>query len=204
VLYSLSNDNVLKIQYFATTDKPTPINLTNHSYFNLNDGVGNVLSYVAKFNATQYLLVDSTLIPTGQVAAVAGTPFDFTRAKLIGRDIKSLPGNQTGYDNTMVLDNPKGNFIEAAQVYDPNSGRLLECWTTEPSVQFYTANGLSAVGKSGKTYGSYSGFCLETQHYPDSPNHANFPSTILRPGQVYRQLTEFKFSTPDQPMQPQR
>jgi aldose 1-epimerase len=204
VLYSLSDDNVLKIQYFATTDKPTPINLTNHSYFNLNGGDGNVLNYVAKFNATQYLLVDSALIPTGQAAAVAGTPFDFTKAKLIGRDIKSLPGNASGYDNTMVLDNLKGNFIEAAQVYDPNSGRLLECWTTEPSVQFYTANGLSAAGKSGKAYGSYSGFCLETQHYPDSPNHPNFPSTILRPGQVYRQLTEFKFSIPAVPMQPER
>jgi len=204
VLYSLTDDNVLKIQYFATTDKPTPINLTNHSYFNLNGGDGNVLNDVAKFNATQCLLVDPTLIPTGQAAAVAGTPFDFTKAKPIGREIKSLPGDPPGYDNTMVLDNLKGNFIEAAQVYDPNSGRLLECWTTEPSVHFYTANGLNAQGKSGKTYGPYSAFCLETQHYPDSPNHANFPNTILRPGQVYRQLTEFKFSIPAQPMQPER
>jgi len=202
VLYSLTNDNVLKIQYFATTDKPTPINLTHHSYFNLS-GSGDVLKYVAKINATHYLPVDSTLIPTGQVAPVAGTPFDFTKAKLIGHDIKSLASKPLGYDHTMVLDNPGGKFIQAAQVYDPNSGRLLECWTTEPGVHFYTAGGLNNVpGKNGQSYGPGAAFCLETQHYPDSPNHPDFPSTILRPGQVYRQLTEFKFSIPDKPLQP--
>jgi aldose 1-epimerase len=204
VLYSLTNDNVLKIQYYATTDKPTPINLTHHSYFNLSGG-GDVLNDVAKIYATHYLPVDAMLIPTGQIAPVAGTPFDFTKAKPIGRDIKSLPGKNPGYDNTMVLDNPAGKFILAAQVYDPNSGRLLECWTTEPGVQFYTASSLSATGaKNGQTYGPYDGFCLETQHYPDSPNHPDFPSTILRPEQVYRQLTEFKFSVPEKPMQPER
>jgi aldose 1-epimerase len=203
VLYTLTNNNSLKVQYYATTDKPTPINLTHHSYFNLSGkSSGDVLGYVAKIYAPHYLPVDDGLIPTGEVAAVAGTPFDFTKAKLIGRDIKALPAPFRGYDHTMVLDDPKAALVKAADVYDPDSGRLLECWTTEPAVHFFTGNNLGGLtGKGGVAYQPYMAFCLETQHYPDSPNHASFPNTILRPGQVYRQVTEFRFSVPSTPLQ---
>jgi aldose 1-epimerase len=204
VIYTLTNDNTLKVQYYATTDKPTPINLTHHSYFNLmGDGRGDVLGYVAKIYANHYLSVDKNLVPTGDITPVAGTPFDFTKPKLIGRDIASLPSPLTGYDHTMVLDNPKGDLVKAAEIYDPDSGRLLECYTTEPSVHFFTGNNLGGlVGKNGVTYRSHSAFCLECQHYPDSPNHPSFPNTILRPGEVYRQITEFHFSVPETPLQP--
>jgi aldose 1-epimerase len=205
VLYTLTQNDWLKVQYYATTDKPTPINLTHHSYFNLTDGgKSDVLGYVAKIYADRYLEVDSALIPTGNIPPVAGTPFDFTKAKLIGRDIKSLPGNPPGYDHTMVLNNLNDNFVKAADVYDPQSGRLLECWTTEPGVHFYTASAVGAIkGKDGVVYGPYRAFCLETQHYPDSPNHPEFPNTILRPGQTYRQVTEFRFSVPATPLTPE-
>lgn len=204
VLYTLTNANILKIQYFATTDKPTPINLTHHSYFNLSgNGTGDVLGYVNKIYAKHYLPVDETLIPTGEIAPVEGTPFDFTKAKLISQDIKSLPGNPPGYDHTMVLDNPAGKLMKAAEAYDPASGRHIECWTTEPAVHFFTATNLNNLkGKDGADYNAYGAICYETQHYPDSPNHANFPNTILRPGQVYRQVTEFKFDVPEKPMEP--
>ena len=206
VIYTLTNDNTLKVQYYATTDKPTPINLTHHSYFNLaGNAKGDVLGYVAKIHADHYLPVDHALIPTGQIAPVAGTPFDFTRAKLIGRDIGSLPASMTGYDHAMVLGNPKAELVEAADIYDPDSGRLLECYTTEPAVHFFTGNNLNGlIGKNGVPYRSHSAFCLETQHFPDSPNHPNFPNTILRPGQVYRQVTEFRFSIPETPLQPEK
>jgi len=206
VLYTLTNDNILKIQYYATTDKPTPINLSHHSYFNLTDtGKSDVLSYVARIHADDYLPVDATLAPTGEIASVTGTPFDFTKAKLIGRDIHMLAGHPPGYDNTMVLSHPPDELSLAAEVYDPQSGRELQCWTTEPGVHFYTANGLPAVtGKYGIVYGPYKAFCLETQHFPDSPNHPNFPSTILRPGDTYRQITEFRFSIPKEPLTPEQ
>jgi aldose 1-epimerase len=207
VLYTLTQDNTLKIQYYATTDKATPINLTHHSYFNLrgDGGRSDVLSYVARLHSDSYLPVDSTLAPTGQIAPVAGTPFDFTKAKLIGRDLHSLPGATPGYDNSMILSHAPDELFKAAEVYDPESGRLLECWTTEPAVHFYTATSLGAVtGKDGVTYGPYRAFCLETQHYPDSPNHPNFPNTILRPGETYRQITEFKFSIPATPLTPEQ
>jgi aldose 1-epimerase len=200
VLYTLTNDNTLKVQYYATSDKPTPINLTHHSYFNLRgNGRGDVLGYVAKIFAPHYLPVDSTLIPTGQVASVTGTPFDFTKAKLIGADLKS---SFTGYDHTMVLDNADAKLVEAAEVYDPDSGRLLDCWTTEPAVHFFTGNNLNGlIGKDGANYFAHEAFCLECQHYPDSPNEPSFPNTILRPGHVYRQVTEFRFSVPATPLQ---
>jgi len=204
VLYTLTNDNWLKVQYYATTDKPTPINLTHHSYFNLSGkGTGDVLGYVAQINAGHYLPVDSTLIPTGDIASVDGTPFDFTKPKVIGKAIQSLPAPLPGYDHTMVLDNSKADLVKAADVYDPESDRLLECWTTEPAVHFFTGNNLAGiVGKDGNVYKAHSAFCLETQHFPDSPNHPSFPNTILRPGQVYRQVTEFRFSIPASPLQP--
>jgi len=206
VLYTLTNDNILKIQYYATTDKPTPLNLTHHSYFNLGgDGKHDVLGYVAKLNASHYLPVDSTLIPTGEVAPVAGTPFDFTKAKLIGKDINQLAGSPPGYDHAMVIDGKPGQFTLAADVYDPESGRQLECWTTEPCFTFFTGTNLKNVpGKDGEVYTPYRAFCVETQHYPDSPNHPDFPNTILRPGQTYRQITEFKFTVPTTPMQPEQ
>jgi aldose 1-epimerase len=201
VLYTLTQGNSIKIQYYATTDKPTPINLTQHSYFNLRDaGKSDVLDYVAKLYADHYLQVDSSLIPTGTLLPVAGTPFDFTTAKLIGRDIKSLPGNPPGYDHAMVLNSQNGDFAKAAEIYDPVSGRELDCWTTEPCVHFFTATNLGGlVGKNGDVYAPYHAFCLECQHFPDSPNHPDFPSTILRPGHVYRQITEFRFSIPSTP-----
>jgi aldose 1-epimerase len=204
VLYTLTNTNFLKVQYLATTDKPTPINLTHHSYFNLNgDPTVDVLGDVCKIFAPHYLPVDATLIPTGEIASVKGTPFDFTKAKLIGQDIKSMPGTPPGYDHTMVLDNPNGKPTKAAEVYDPTSGRLVECWTTEPAVHFFTATNLNSLpGKDGKTYMPYDAFCFETQHFPDSPNHPSFPNTILRPGEVYRQVTEFQFYVLTKPMQP--
>jgi aldose 1-epimerase len=204
VLYTLTNTNILKVQYFATTDKPTPINLTHHSYFNLSgNGSGDVLSYVNKINAPHYLPVDDTLIPTGEIASVTGTPFDFTKAKVIGQDIKQLKGTPPGYDHTMVLDNPDGKLIKAAEAYDPASGRHIECWTTEPAVHFFTGTNLGGVkGKGGTVYAPYQAICYETQHYPDSPNHPNFPNTILRPGQSYRQVTEFKFDVPEKPLEP--
>jgi aldose 1-epimerase len=206
VLYTLTNDNTLKVQYYATTDKPTPINLTHHSYFNLaGGGKGDVLGYVAKIYADHYLSVDQSLIPTGDLTAVAGTPFDFTKAKLIGHDINSLPAPLTGYDHTMVIGNAKAELVKAADIYDPESGRLLECLTTEPAVHFFTGNNLNGItGKDGVAYKSHSAFCLECQHFPDSPNHPSFPNTILRPGQVYRQVTEFHFSVPVIPPQPEQ
>ncbi len=202
VLYTLTNDNWLKVQYQATTDKATPINLTHHSYFNLGgDGKNDVLGYVAKLYASHYLPVDASLIPTGEIAPVAGTPFDFTKAKLIGRDLKTLPGAIPGYDHAMVLDSSNGSLAQAASVYDPASGRQLDCFTTEPAMHFFTGNNLTGVvGKSGQLYAPYRAFCLETQHYPDSPNHPNFPSTILRPHDAYSQLTEFRVSIPKTPL----
>lgn len=204
VLFTLTQADALKIQYYARTDKATPINLTHHSYFNLSgDGTTDVLGYVAKLYADQYLPVDETLIPIGQVSPVSGTPMDFTKAKLIGQDIKSMPGAIPGYDCPMVLDSQTGELAEAADVYDPGSGRLLQCWTTEPCVQFFTAQNLTGiVGKGGTAYAPYHAFCLETQHFPDSPNHPDFPNTILHPGQVYRQITEFRFSVPSTPLTP--
>jgi aldose 1-epimerase len=206
VYYTLTKDNTLKVQYYATTDKATPINLTHHSYFNLSGtGKGDVLGYVAKLYEDHYLAVDKTLIPTGDIVAVAGTPFDFTKAKLISRDINLVPGGVGGYDHAMVLNNPKAELMKAADIYDPESGRQLECFTTEPAMHFFTGNNLEGItGKDGVAYHSHSAFCLECQHYPDSPNHPSFPNTILKPGQVYRQVTEFHFSVPTMALQPEQ
>ena len=202
-IYTLTNDDILKVQFFARTDKATPVNLSQHAYFNLSGtGKGDNVDYIAKFYATHYLPMDAALIPTGEIVAVAGTPFDFTKAKLIGKDIKPLPGIPPGYDHTLVLDNPKGQLMKAAEVYDPVSGRLLETLTTEPAVHFSNGRNLGGVvGKGGEAYAPYRGFSIETQHYSDSPNHPDFPSTILRPGQTYRQLSEYKFSVPVKPME---
>jgi aldose 1-epimerase len=202
VMYTLTNANTLRVQYYAHTDKPTPINLSQHSFFNLSGTpTHDVLNYVTKLNCTHYLPVDKTLIPSGEIAAVGGTPFDFTKAKPIGKDMKSLPPPFMGYDSTFVLDNQEGKMVEAAEVYDPESGRMLQCWTTEPSVHFSSGGNLGGIPGRGGTWQPYDGFSLETQHYPDSPNHPNFPDTILRPGHVYRQVSEFRFSAPAKPLE---
>ena len=198
VIYTLTNDDTLKIQFFATTDKATPINLSQHAYYNLSgDGKGEVLPYIVKAAANKYLPVDAGLVPTGKIDPVAGTPFDFTKPKTIGQDIKPLPGIPPGYDHTLVLDSGNGTLAKAIEVYDPASGRAVECWTTEPAVHFSCARNLSNLpGKNGATYQPYAGFVLETQHFSDSPNKPDFPSTILRPGQTYHQLTVYKFTNP--------
>jgi len=200
VRYTLLGDK-LRIEYSATTDKPTVVNLTNHTYFNLSgEGSPSILDEVVTLDADKYTPVDATLIPTGELAPVAGTPFDFTKPTVIGARINNANEQLKlggGYDHNWVLRGKAGVLHPAAKVYDPASGRVLSVSTTEPGVQFYSGNFLdgSLVGKGGKKYVKRSGLCLETQHFPDSPNHSNFPSTELKPGQTYHSVTEFTFTT---------
>lgn len=204
VTYSLNDKNELHIDYKATTDKPTVLNLTNHSYFNLaGAGSGDVLKQVATLHASHYTPVNSTLIPTGELAPVAGTPMDFLKPTAIGQHIKDdhpqlkfAEPKQGGFDFNWVLD-AKGDIGKlAADVRDPQSGRRLQLYTSEPGVQFYTGNFLDGTikGKGGKPYAHWSAFTLETQHFPDGPNQPSFPSTRLDPGQTYTQNTVLKFS----------
>jgi aldose 1-epimerase len=200
VRYTLSG-GALRIEYSATTDKDTVLNLTNHSYFNLaGQGKGDILGHVLKIDASRMTPVDAALIPTGELKSVAGTPFDFRTPHAIGErintdDVQLHLGK--GYDHNFVLDHPQGQLAEAAEVYEPTSGRILQVLTTEPAVQFYTGNFLdgSITGKEGRVYNQRFAFCLETQHFPDSPNHARFPSTELKPGQEFHSVTAFQFST---------
>ncbi|HUL45284.1 MAG TPA: aldose epimerase family protein [Bacteroidota bacterium] len=193
IVYSLDNQNALKILYEATTDKPTIINLTHHSYFNLADS-GDILGHEIMIRAESYTPVDSTLIPTGEMREVAGTPFDFRTPQRIGAHIDEVPGG--GYDHNFVLSHRGGVLSLAAKVFEPASGRIMEVWTTEPGLQFYSGNFLdgTAQGKSGRVYGKHYGFCLEAQHFPDSPHEPTFPAVVLRPGDRYHQETIYQFS----------
>jgi aldose 1-epimerase len=201
VTYTLSDQNELSFAYHATTDKATPVNLTNHTYFNLaGDGKGDILGHLVMLNAQRFTPVDKNLIPTGELRSVKATPLDFTKPTAVGARIDAKDeqlGFGGGYDHNFVI-NRQGPGLElAARVEEPTSGRVLEVFTTEPGVQFYSGNFLDGTitGKGGHVYRRRTGFCLETQHYPDSPNQADFPSTILRPGETYDSKTVCKFST---------
>jgi aldose 1-epimerase len=194
VTYILTKDDELKINYEAETDKPTVINLTNHSYWNLaGQGNGDILSHELMLNADKYTPVDEGLIPTGEIRNVKDTPMDFTRPMAIGSRIGQVEG---GYDHNYVLNGGGGTLALCAKVYEPTTGRIMEIYTTEPGVQFYTGNFLDGTitGKSGKVYKKHYGFCLETQHFPDSPNKPDFPSVVLNPGDKYNTFTAYKFS----------
>ncbi len=196
VTYKLTDSNELWIAYEATTDQPTVLNLTNHAYWNLA-GAGDVLGHELRLNAAHVTVVDKNLIPNGEFHAVADTALDFTQPKLVGRDIAELKGEGKvgGYDHNYVIDGKRGELTLTAELRDPASGRTMRVLTTEPGVQLYTANGAKNPATKGSTFdGPHAGLCLETQHFPDSPNHPHFPSTVLRPGETFRSLTIHEFA----------
>lgn len=200
VTYVLTNENELRIEYLAETESPTVVNLTHHSYFHLaGHDSGDILGHELALAASRFTPVDAGLIPTGELRPVAGSPMDFRESTPIGARIEEADeqlGFGGGYDHNFVLDDYDGTLRIAARVYEPTSGRVMEVYTTEPGIQFYSGNFLdgSNVGKGGSPYEHRSGFCLETQHFPDSPNQAHFPSTVLRPGARYESKTIYKFS----------
>lgn len=196
VMYSLSDDNGLKIDYAAVTDIATPVNLTNHCYFNLSAGADStILDHELMLKAEKYTPVNKTLIPTGKIDDVKGTPMDFTTSKKIGRDIANVTG---GYDHNWAFQKPENRFDMVAALYHQPSGRYMEVRTTEPGIQFYSGNFLNGRLKNTRgnvKYVKHAGLCLETQHFPDSPNQPAFPNTILKPGETYQQITVYKFGT---------
>ena len=198
-VYKLNDDNELILTFNARTDKKTVLNLTHHSYFNLKGhGNGDILDHEIQFNSRKLVAIDSTSIPLGPLMNVSNTPFDFLEPKSIGKDIEADDEqirNGGGYDHSFVVDGYNEELKLACTVREPASGRIMEVWTTEPAVQFYTGNFLdgSITGKDGKVYHKRYGFCLEAQHYPDSPNHPEYPTTVLAPGEVYDQTTIYKF-----------
>jgi len=200
VIYTLTNENALRIDYTATTDKPTVVNLTHHSYFNLSGaGVGDILDHVLMINADKFTPVAKGLIPTGQLRDVAGTPMDFRTPTAIGSRIDQSDEQLAlgpGYDHNWVLNDCDGSLKLAVTLFDPGSGRFMEVFTTEPGMQFYSGNFLNdgITGKKGKAYPFRSALCLEAQHFPNSPNTPDFPSTVLNPGETYTQTTIYKFS----------
>lgn len=196
VTYTLTNRNSLLIEYTAKTNRPTILNLTNHSYFNLV-GKGDIRDHELMLAADSYTPTDDTLIPTGEIKSVKGTALDFTTPRKIGERIDSIGGDPKGYDHNFVINRTRTSFPMAARVHEPETGRVMEVYTTEPGVQLYTSNFMDGtiVGKRGITYPKYGAFCLETQHFPDAVNKPNFPSTVLRPGQTFLSRTEYVFYT---------
>ncbi|HVY75910.1 MAG TPA: aldose epimerase family protein [Puia sp.] len=195
VVYTVTAENGLKIDYTAISDKKTPVNLTNHAYFNLSAGKDStILQEELTLYASKYTPVNEALIPTGQLAPVQHTPMDFTKPKTVGKDIDQIKGG--GYDHNFVIDKPDSALAKAATVYDPASGRRMDVFTTQPGIQFYTGNFLNGMltGRDGRKIVRHGALCLETQHFPDSPNQSNFPSSILSPGQTYHQTTIYQFS----------
>jgi aldose 1-epimerase len=201
VTYTLTGDDEFKIDYVATTDKPTVLNLSSHSYFNLaGNGAGSVEAHLMMLNADRYTPIDATGIPTGELAPVAGTPFDFRQAMPIGARLRSGDTQMVygrGYDHNFVINHNGDGLVLAARVYEPQTGRILEVATTQPGVQFYTANFLDStiVGSADRQYRETDAFCLETQHFPDSPNKPSFPTTELKPGETFKSTTVYKFLT---------
>lgn len=194
VVYTVTSGNELMIDYTALSDMKTPVNLTNHAYFNLSAGKDStVLTQEITIHATRYTQVNDSIIPTGNLVSVKNGPMDFLRAKKIGKDISAVKG---GYDHNFVIDKKDSSLAIAASVFDPESGRIMEVFTTQPGIQFYTGNFLNGTltGRDGKKIVKHGAFCLETQHFPDSPNQPSFPNTILDPGRTFHELTIYKFS----------
>jgi aldose 1-epimerase len=192
VSFSLNQEGELRIEYEARTDKPTPVNLTNHAYWNLSGaGSGDITSHILQLNCSKYLPVDEVLIPTGEIADVHGTPLDFTEAKKIGKDLHLVKG---GYDHCFIIDRSGPGLTRAARLLEPESGRGLEIITTKPAIHFYSGNFLDGIpGRANEMYNKHDGLCLETEYYPDAVHHPQFPDVILKPGQEYKHTTIYKF-----------